>query len=375
MTLMKKKKRKSGLLRGIMTLLILVVVAVIVITLVSDRGGTMVDTISQFLFGSAANAEEFYFDAGDESVFADLDGSLALASTTGIQLFDRTGEAVAQETVILSSPAIYAEHGRAAVYDLGGTVFRMLDGSGIIYGMETEKPIISATVNESGYVALATQEDGYRGSVTVYDETGAPAYKWYSGEGYVLLAAVSPDNKRMAALTLTDMGSRILSFHLDSEAKNVFYERSGKTLMDMKYTTDGTLLVLAEDALIGLDKDGTERYQITFSDRYLNNYSMNSNEFTAVVLNDYQVGNQGQLLSVDGDGYELGTLTFSRDVLCISAAGGYLAVLYSDGLTIYRDDMSEYAVYDDIGSAGRVLMRSNGTAIVISSYSAMVYGR
>jgi hypothetical protein len=60
---MKKKRRKSGLLRGILTLAILAVVAIIVITLVSDRGGAMIDAVRNYLFGSTA-AEEFYFDAG-----------------------------------------------------------------------------------------------------------------------------------------------------------------------------------------------------------------------------------------------------------------------------------------------------------------------
>ncbi len=304
-----------------------------------------------------------------------MDGSLALASTTGIQLFGRTGEAVAQETVILSNPAIYAENGMAVVYDLGGTSLRILSKSDITRSMETENPIVSATVNQNGYLALTTQEDGYRGSVTVYDETGAAVYKWYSGEGYVLLAAVSPDNTKMSALTLTDAGSRIMSFHLDSEAEDVFYELSGKTLMDIRYTSDGNLLVLAEDALLVLDEDGNERYRTAFSDQYLKNYSMDSAEFTAVVLNDYQVGYQGEILTVDEAGNMLGTLTFNRDVRSISAAGDYLAVLYSDGLTVYKDDLSEYAVYDDLDSADRVLMRSNGTALVISSYSAKLYGR
>lgn len=53
-------------------------------------------------------------------------------------------------------------------------------------------------------------------------------------------------------------------------------------------------------------------------------------------------------------------MAVDSEVLDLSAAGRYLAVLYSNKLVIYDQKLRECAVLEDVSSARRVLMRSDG---------------
>lgn len=370
---MSMKKGKGGLFRRIVAFLSILILAVAAAVVIVNWDDLSFDGIKRNLFSSVKNAETFYFDAGEGSVFADLNGGLAIASSSGIQIFNKSGEIIDQETLFISCPSIFAENARAVVYDLGGKSVRLIDKDEISLSLETENPIISCAVNEDGYLALCTQEEGYKGSVTVYDTNGTAIYKWYSGEGYVLSAAISPDNKEMAVLTLADSGSKIVYFDLSSENEKTIYEQNDEIILDLKYLTNSKLLVISESSTQIISSTGSVISQYVFSDKYLHNYAMESNHFSALVLNDYQYGNQGELVIIEKNGEILSSIPIDNEVISISAAGEYLAVLYDDGVTIYDSDLNIDATYEYTESADQVLMRSDKSVLLISSYSANVY--
>ena len=62
-----------------------------------------------------------------------------------------------------------------------------------------------------------------------------------------------------------------------------------------------------------------------------------------------------------------------EEVMSLSAAGKYVAVLYQDHLTIYDKDLQEYAVLKDVSAAGTVLMRSDGSAVLTGASAASLY--
>ncbi len=60
------------------------------------------------------------------------------------------------------------------------------------------------------------------------------------------------------------------------------------------------------------------------------------------------------MVTVDSSGQELGKLDV-EEVMAMSAAGRYLAVLYADSLVIYTSDMTEYARLENTGDTRSVL--------------------
>ena len=79
------------------------------------------------------------------------------------------------------------------------------------------------------------------------------------------------------------------------------------------------------------------------------------------------------LVIVGAGGNLIASLDTQRDVLDISAAGKYLAVLYSDELVIYTEDLSEYASLADTQYARGVRMRDDGSAVLLGSRRGWLY--
>lgn len=62
-----------------------------------------------------------------------------------------------------------------------------------------------------------------------------------------------------------------------------------------------------------------------------------------LLLNRYQSGSVGRLVTVASDGEEIASLDISEEVRDISANGRYLSVLYADRLVVYNRDLQIYA--------------------------------
>ncbi|SHI22785.1 hypothetical protein SAMN02745823_03645 [Sporobacter termitidis DSM 10068] len=375
-----RKRRRA--VRIISSVVVLAVVSLVAAVLVTNNGNLSLDGFKRLLgkTGGAKTADTFSYESGFNNVFADVDGGFAVASTVGIQVFDAGGNKTFTEIYEMANPALSAAGKTGVAYDLGGTALKVFDTAGILGSMTTNGKIISASLNAGGWLALCTQETGgYKASVSVYkpgayDYTKQPPFKWSSGKGgYILSAAVSPDNKSLAVLTLTSSGSRIVFFSLDSTEEKASCALDGKLAMDLRFTDDSHVLAVGPEALVQIGTDGKNQVLADYTDKYLADYSMNGSDFTALVLSDYMVGGQGRLVTVDKNGKTLGTLETARKITSVSAQGNYLAVLYDDGLVIYDRNLKESARDDDTAGTVKTMMRSDGSALLITSHSASVF--
>lgn len=370
-----KPKKKRRLLKAAGSVLLLAFISVAAAILVTNNGKLSIEGIGRLFSGKGSEMEAavFSFDAGAGSVFADLNGGLAVGAGSGLQVFDAGANKMFGEAFEMKSPAISTNGDVSAIYDIGGKTLKLFDLYGVTKSISTEGKIISASINKSGWLALCTQETGgIKGRVTVYNKNKSEAFYWDSAKGYILSAAVSPDNKSLAVLTLNDEGSRIVFFSLNSPDEKGACTLPGEIALDIRYLGDGRVLAINSGALGIVKPDGSADILIDYADQYLKGYSVDGDGFTALVLSDYMVGDQGSVLTVDQNGNVLGTMETSRKIVSISAKGEYLAVLYSDGLTIYDRNLKEYAHFDDTVGAEQTMMRQDGKAFLITSHSASV---
>ena len=92
-----------------------------------------------------------------------------------------------------------------------------------------------------------------------------------------------------------------------------------------------------------------------------------------LLLNRYQSGSVGRLVTVGTDGAEMASLDVNREILSVSAAGRYIAVLYTDSLVVYNPDLQAYATLEGTDAAKEALVRQNGSALLIGSDAARLY--
>jgi hypothetical protein len=136
--------------------------------------------------------------------------------------------------------------------------------------------IISARLNANGWLALCTQESGYKGRVTVYNSNGGEEYEWYSAKGYTLSAEVSPNNAEMAVLTLTEDGSRIVFFRLDSTDEVSSSTLSDELVSEIDYIDADSVLAVSEDRLAVVGEDGISDTLYDYAGKYLTGYTAGS---------------------------------------------------------------------------------------------------
>lgn len=370
----KRKKRLRGP-RLILSLAVLAAAAALIYAVAASRSDLTPQGILSAIksLGGRDSAAEFTYEDSADSVFADLDGGLVSVSKRHIRIFDRTGGEKAAKLVSLSRPMVVTGGGLAAVYDAGGTFLRVFDGAEERMPAEAEKPVISASLNENGWLALCAEDAGYKGSVTVYDSGGKAVYRWYSAENHILSAEVSPDNKRLAVLTLGEVGGGIVFLRLDSEDEEARFALDGEVILDIKYKDNTAVTAVTKSAAITVKSSGEEAGRYDFSAKTLTAFTLGGDGYAVLVLSENTVGSGGsEVCSVSGEKL-LGSAAYEDKVLGVSASGGGIAVLTQGMLRICGKNMEETASFVTDSGAGRVIMRGDGKAVVAGAYRAVVY--
>ncbi|HHU22786.1 MAG TPA: hypothetical protein GXZ52_05135 [Clostridiales bacterium] len=365
-----KKRRSKGRTAVATAATLLLIIAAAAILIYKDYFTS--DSLKSLFKNEASQeseSEPFTYEAGADQVFARAGNGLAVASTTGMQLIDSDGNAVIRQVFSMDIPAVAASKKHCAFYDIGGTTLRLASFDGKYTELDTERPIISVTISSGAYLCVTTEETGYKGKVTVYDVSLTPVYQWFSGSGYVLSAAVGPDNSSLAVLCADGEGGVIRFFSLDSEKERGSFTAPAELFVDLYYMGDGRLCAISENRLVFLNSKGEMVNSFDFGENYLIDYEF-SKDFTAVILGKYRSGSEGRLLTVDSNGQVLGEIPLQRDVLSLSAWDRQLLVLYSDSLYLYTQELSEKTVRQGIWRAKKVILREKGDALLLSAYSA-----
>ena len=225
-------------------------------------------------------------------------------------------------------------------------------------------------MNENGWFTLVTDAAGYKGMVSVYDSEANLKYEWWSGAGYILRAAVSPDNRMLAVLCAENGGGKLHLFRLDSDkqvGETVFEQ---ELPFDLGFMSSDNLCVVSMDALSFVTTDGTVTNRYELGDDYLLDYDLSGSGYAVACVSPYRAGSGGVLLTLDREGRELGRGETKGDLICLSASGKQLLVMTSNGLELYSQEMVLLNFSDELMTAKKAILRPDGHVLLLSAYSA-----
>ena len=375
----KKPRRK---LRGCLIFFLTLVAVLGVVVFAAYRDGTGFDALRRYLnYGSVekAGGESVYnYDASASNRFAALGDRLVVLSDTRLRVLNASGGEVWSTAVNMSAPALHSGGGKAVAYDVGGTVLYVVDQNGEVLTLTTseEEPFISATLNGDGWLAVTAKLKGYKGCVRVYNSDMEEVFLFRSSRRFVSDAWVAGKGSALAAVTLGQESgtfvSNVVLYHLTEEEPYGNYDVTDGLAAATGWV-DGKLAVVSDTSLTFADTKGTVEATCSYSGAHLREYDLNGDGFAAVLLNRYQTGSVGRLVTVAADGTELGSLDVSEEIQDISACGKYLAVLYLDRLVIYNPMLEAYASLKGTEAVRGVLMRSDGSALLLFSESAKLF--
>ena len=371
----KPKKKKHRLIRIIGSILSLAVLTYIAIALITGR--TIDVSWIPDLFSSrepVIMADEYSFDVGRDRVFADLGGPVAAAGSLGVQVLDTGGSETLRDQFRMSCPAIKAAGGRAIAFDIGGTAVSVFNGTQVIASIQTDTAVVSASINRNGWFCICTQGDGgFKGVTKVYNSKGKPVYGVSLASGYILSAVLSSDNSSLAVLNLADDCSRITFYNdLSLETADNVFDLPGILIVDIWYPPAGDLVAVSAESLITVNSNGKSSELYSFSGRRLGAYTLD-NDFYAVYLFDYGLGYSGRLVTLDPKGQVLGEVPATREIISMSSGDGNLALLCSDGFSLYSAELEERPAAGRVSLSGanRILALKGGAALATGEHLAV----
>lgn len=373
-----KKKRKHPLLR--LLLLLLLVLAVILGALWLDGRGF--DGLRRLWSYSRVETDEnglaLFGQISSESDdrYALLGDGLVILSQNRLQAFNESGQVIYEDKVNFSSPALAQGGGMAAAYSIGGDRVLLLTGKGLLKTLDGFQGLISAKLNDAGYLAVVDGKGGYKGIVSVYTPQGEKLFDFQSASRYLMDACVTGDNKYVAVSSLGQEDSvfisNVLLYRLsDAQLVGSYCISDGLTL-EMRGCGTHVLTVADSCFAVG-NHSGNLLQNVSFSGQYLREYSLDGDDFCALLLGRYRSGSIAALSTYDNNGQLLASLPLTEEVRGISAKGKYLAVLYSDRVVIYTRELEEYASLSQAEYAKAVRMRSDGSLLLIGASQVWLY--
>ena len=377
------QKKRRFLKRFLIFLLVLIAVLGIVLV-AAWRDGTGLDALRRyFTYGSSAAGSDktvYQFDADNSNRFAEVgDGKLVILSDTSLRLLGLDGSEVWSANVQMTAPALAQGGGRVAAYDIGGTELYVLDENGVQQSLTADGPIVSAALNRSGMLAVTAQVSGTKGRVNVYTADGRELAEVNAHRRFVADACVTEDGKALAVVLMGQEDGVFVSdvSFYDLTEPGAAEVTADYVVQDGLVTAMGchgtSILTVTDNALAAGSAAGKLLGTYSYDGEYLREYNLDGDDFTTLLLNRYQSGSVGRLVTVDDQGTEIASLDVSEEVRDISANGRYLSVLYEDRLVIYNRELQIYATLHGPEHTREVLTRADGSVLMIASDSAQLF--
>ncbi len=380
----KPKKKAPSFVKRLLLFLLVAAVAVGAVAAVAFRDRLNIDSIRRWfeyrslLRNDSGQAESFVYDGNIDDAFAALDGDLLVCSGNAISLYSGSGTRYISQSASMEHPVVDSNGTLAVAYDAGGSSLFVLGQRSLIWSADDLETILSARLNKNGQLTVVTQPSGYRSAVTVYSAAYEPVMTVNLSSTLATDAALSDDGKTLSILTV---GQENGTFATTAEFYSMTYSAGeftpdltcslgGAVSLDLKHSAD-LLWCLEEQGLSVIDHAGNVN-SASWASRYLRQYTLDGDDFAAVLVSRHKSGSQSELLMV-GKGAQTRSLAMNEQVLSISAAGRYVAVLTADRLDIYTSDFELYSTLEGTQGARKVLMLSNGSAILLSADTAGFY--
>ena len=136
---------------------------------------------------------------------------------------------------------------------------------------------------------------------------------------------------------------------------------------------DNTICAIGENAVQYLKTNGETVGTFSYGDRYLKDYDAGGDGFLTLSTNMYRAGNRYSLLTVNEKGEQIGAVYIGQEILDLSACGRYIAVLTPEGLTIYTQSLDVYHETVETGNATAVVMREDGSVLLLGNGRGRLY--
>ncbi|MEG1442415.1 MAG: DUF5711 family protein, partial [Oscillospiraceae bacterium] len=200
-----------------------------------------------------------------------------LLSNKGLTAIDRSGKKKWKVEAQLTSPLIDIDEKYILIADLDGNNYTATYKDGKIqHEFKVQNDIISAKVNKSGNTAIATEEAGYKGMVSVFNNRGDNIYTWHSGEGYIVDVDISDNSRYLAVSQMMSDGDEVYSriqfidIFRGEIVSTAFCESA--LVANITFDKNDDVVAVSDKNVVGYTKKGKQRFDINLAGKKTTNF-------------------------------------------------------------------------------------------------------
>lgn len=311
-------------------------------------------------------------ESGGRHRSAGYRAGLAVAGSSGLEIYDKSGALLSMTAASMDTPALRAVGDYALAFDVGGkalTLYRY--GKGVVLDTELEGALLDADLSRQGYAAVTYQGETTKSVLQIYNKSHAVSYTVYSGTRYLAQCAVSEDGSYGAAIALGQADGLFQScavvYHTSREGAAAEISLGNQLIYDLAFLGDRTLCAVGETETVFFSVDGTVLGRYGYSG--LSAYAASAWGAALLTVS----GGEGTLTTVDAKGRILGQLPTGVGEADLEAAGDYLSLLQGGSLTLYNKKLTALGQTQMVYDASQVALWDDGSAFLVGSQRAYRY--
>lgn len=354
----KKKEKRNRLIAGFgfLAAIILVFCTVFFLTKGDQKSGM-----------SSDQAFPLFIRSEQLTDIRSVSDDLVVLTKSGLYVYDTDASQLHYTLHGCTNPVMYDNGQRFLTFDRGGTSLRIDDADGMRSEMIADHTLLCAQIADNNTVAVITTHDQYASYVQVYDGDLNLKYRYGSATESYSMAALSPDQRHLAACAITSRGgsfvTRVSIFNYTVEETARTYEVENLLPLYAQYTGSDDLLIVGTDRIVLLN---TNNGSFTTSEYKgaLQTFTCGNNGMTAVVT-DNQLNGAAALTLYQKDG---------QPVQMASVADTAIDLTIEDDRVLFLGKKAIYHYDTALNLREEVALESNAQKVTVADNAMFLLG-
>lgn len=318
------------------------------------------------------------FDTGGEYAMHPYGRGVLLINNNGFKLVNNKGADIKTLSGTLTNPMVDIAGKYMLLADLdGNNTLNLYDSGGnniMTYPIDSD--ILSAKICKRRYAAAAISEEGYKGSVVVYNKHGDEIFKWNSGEGYITDIDISDSGKYIAVAQMMsdrdEVYSKIHILNISKKREISVSECTAQLVTKISFDKHDNIVALGDSKVYGFKKNGAQKYCIDLAGKSPLLCDISNGDNLVFLCRDNR-GNsvveiysrRGKRLGAYTSDEKINNISIYRDNIIVSTSRNVLSLSRSGKLKkniAIRHDIMNIGIY---GNSRNVLVLGGNKADIV----------